>query len=163
VQYTAKLLVYSVFAAVLLAADTPTVVSSFQPESATPDVVTNDGLVVLSEAGFSDSFIVEKISLSRTRFDVTAEGLAGMRRKGISEELVTFVLRHSAKGAVAQTAAPAPIAVPMKLVKMNVLVPLTNPVSASPLALPASPALSGPASMPVMSPMGSQYIWVATR
>src|SRR2546423_5981531 len=84
-------------AGALAAADQPPgvpVVASTIRTDSTPrrEMLTNEGIVLLSDAGFSDSFIVEKILLSRTRFDVSAEGLAYLRNNAISEELVRFIL-----------------------------------------------------------------------
>ncbi|MBZ5609103.1 MAG: hypothetical protein LAP38_12650 [Acidobacteriia bacterium] len=195
---------FPLFAAVLFAAEGPTTVSSFRTDSSPArDFLTNEGIVLLSDAGFSDSFIVEKIILSRTRFDTSAEGLAYLRHNAISEELVQFVMERSAKPSGIPAAAPIPTAVPMKVIKVRVLVPDPSAVPAPPVAAPMprpvapmplaggarqwywysaapgygwpyaqpaynvpvlrSPAVPAPASMPVMSPYSTQYVWIAGR
>lgn len=110
--------------AATFAADTTTAASHARPDPVLPkDILTNEALVTLAEAGFSDSFIVEKIRLSRSRFDTSVEGLAYLRRNWISEELVHFVMEYAARPAAQPSAAA--VAVPMKIVKQNMLVPAT--------------------------------------
>ncbi|MCX6626190.1 MAG: hypothetical protein NTW28_00985 [Candidatus Solibacter sp.] len=83
-QSIAKLFVFAVFTAcAVLADDTPAVVKARPETGLPPDLLPNEGVVLLSEAGFSDSFVVVKIYLSRTRFDTSAEGLAFLRRHSI--------------------------------------------------------------------------------
>ena len=157
-RYISTLVVLALCSAVLFAADAPTVVSPFGSEPPAPrDMMTNQSLVILSEAGFSDSFIVEKILLSRTRFDTSPEGLAYLGHKALSEELVQFVLEYSAKPAGVQLAAPVPTIVPMKIATARVLVPLTTAVPASPIVMPLSPPMT-----PVPMPLGQyarQWYW----
>ena len=125
------------------AQETPTVMSSIRPgQVQSPrDVLTNEGIVLLSDAGFSDSFIIEKMLLSRTRFDVSVEGLAFLIRNGISQELVQFIMERSAKPNSLASAAAAPSYVPMKVEKRKVLVPDVKAVVAAPAAAPLAPTV----------------------
>jgi hypothetical protein len=84
------------------------VAGTFGAEPAlTPEILTNEGIVALANAGFSDSFIVEKILLSnRTRLDVSVEGLAYLRRNAISENLALFLIEHNAQPLMFTPAAP---------------------------------------------------------
>jgi len=132
-------------------ADPPTTTATVRPDLSPTrdfnpqrDVMTNEGVVLLSDAGFSDAFVVEKMLLSRTRFDTSVEGLAYLLRNGISQELVQFIMERSAKPAV-------PIAqpeyVPMKVEKRKVLVPDTNSIAVASTAAPvvtALPRVAGP-------------------
>jgi hypothetical protein len=140
VRFMINLFALGVFAAVaVLAADTPTVVT-VRPEPGMPrDILTNEGLVILSDAGFSDSFIALKISCSRTRFDASAEGLAYLRHSSLSEELVTFVMQLAVRPPMVAPAQPGPTMVPMKVVKRRVLVPIEAESRANPsfVAIPA--------------------------
>lgn len=54
--------------------------------------VTNGDIVTLARAGFNEEFIVDFISTSRTRFDVTVNGLAELARSGLSERLIRTML-----------------------------------------------------------------------
>jgi len=131
------------FTAAAAAQETPNVVSSVRPvQVQSPrDVLTNEGIVLLSDAGFSDSFIVEKMLLSRTRFDVSVEGLAFLIRNGISQELVQFIMERSAKPNSLASATASPNYVPMKVEKRKVLVPDPKAVAAGPAAAPLTPTV----------------------
>jgi hypothetical protein len=149
------------FAAALYAADGPiaTVVSSFNTDKPVQrELLTNEGLVLLSEAGFSDSFIVEKILLSRTHFDISVEGLAFLRRKEISEELTLFVLKRATQPALAEPSVTGAPQAAAKAVAVRFIGPKTPAasVSSGPThpALPSSGSATAnkPARMPPSSP-----------
>jgi hypothetical protein len=141
VQSVAKLFVFAIFAAGAVLADgTPPVVKA-RPETALPpDILTNEGVVLLSDAGFSDSFVAVKIHLSRTRFDTSAEGLAYLRRHSISEELVKFIMEYTAKPVLDASAPQTPLMVPMKVVTQKVLVPIQEPPPAAAMSFAQGPA-----------------------
>jgi len=174
------------FTFALTAADTPSVMSvvSPGPTQQQRDIMTNEGIVLLSDAGFSDSFIVEKMLLSRTRFDVSVEGLAYLLRSGISQELVQFIMERSAKPSSLFSATAAPAYVPMRVEKRKVLVPDTRAAVAPPAPAPVNPAVYAarwylvnsspyqyqyqvpsaypvPPSAPIMTPI--TYNWLPAR
>lgn len=155
VKYIAILFVFAAFtASAVLAADTPAVVT-VRPEPVLPrDIMTNEGLVLLSDAGFSDSFIVVKIQLSRTRFDTSAEGLAALRRNSVSEELVLFILAHEARPVVGVPPRAQAI-VPMKVVKQRVLVPIEQ--------APADAVSFLPSPVPVTAVRAKRSWWPWSR
>jgi hypothetical protein len=186
-----SLLVISVIPrAAVLAADTPVVTSVVRDEAPLPsDVLTNEGIVQLSNAGFSDAFIVQKILLSRTRLDTTVVGLTFLRHNSVSERLIEYILQHEAQP-VPPAAAPGvqsgpPSLVRMKVVKTKLLVPVNQipggsgffhrqatyyavyPEAQPAYALPAHPLLQSPvfpsSGAPVLTPAGTQPVWVAGR
>lgn len=63
------------------------------------NILTNQGIVMLAEAGYSDSFIVDMIYHKRTQFDVSAEGLAWLSRNGMSETVVRAMIANEKKDA----------------------------------------------------------------
>ncbi|MBK9166631.1 MAG: hypothetical protein IPM24_04110 [Bryobacterales bacterium] len=73
------------------------------------DVLTNEGLVTLAAAGFSEQFLVEKIRRSRTRFDTSVEGLVYLRGNGLSEELIRGLLERETKTTTPAASAPASV------------------------------------------------------
>lgn len=150
-----RLLVLPLFVAAVYAADVPVVESRVREASLPRDIVTNEGIVLMSDAGFSDSFIVEKILLSRTRFDTSVEGVTYLRRNFISEEMIQFILERSVKPPVTAAAMQVPANVPMKIIKQKVLVPVTTPY-ASPYA-PASPVM---VSAPPDPYLNQQWVWL---
>jgi hypothetical protein len=117
------------------------------------EVLTNEGLITLASAGFSDAFIMQKILLSdRTRFDVSVEGLANLHRNALSESLVLFLVEHTAQPAVTRPSPYMPpitsIAVQAKVKVKKVAVPVVMAADAmnpavTPLATVANPVVSG--------------------
>lgn len=118
------ILLFSLCAGGVFAAENSTVVTVGRAETViTPELLTNEGIVALANAGFSDAFIVEKILLSdRTRLDVSVEGLAYLRRNAISERLALFIIEHSAQPLI-PPAAPLMPAVAAKTKMKKVQVP----------------------------------------
>lgn len=55
-------------------------------------VLTNDGLVVLAEAGLGEALLVDLVKAKRTAFDTSAEALAVLARRGISEGVIRAVV-----------------------------------------------------------------------
>ena len=64
------------------------VAAAGQPIGLTRDVLTNRGILTLASAGFSEEFILETIAISRTRFDVSIEGLAWLAKEGVNERII---------------------------------------------------------------------------
>ena len=60
------------------------------------NTLTNHDIVVLAQAGFNENFIVDLISMSRTRFDTTVTGLADMLKEGLTERLIRAMLATTA-------------------------------------------------------------------
>jgi hypothetical protein len=134
-------------------------------------VLSNEGIVALSEAGYDQSFIVDLIRQKQTRFDTSVEGLAFLADHGIPENIVRFMIANENKPAalpLAGDAALAPVAVPMRVVRRKVLVPDTRMTSLPTLgppvmvmearpeasvvtALTAAPIYQSPASAPTQS------------
>jgi hypothetical protein len=138
------------------AAEAPAGFSNTRAEGAvSPEVLTNEGIVALADAGFSDAFIVEKILISnRTRFNTSAEGLAYLRRNGIPQGLVQFVVEHSAQPLVLPGPA-APVAVPVPVQPLAPVQPVQ--VIAKPVPMPVQPVVAAApvpavASVPVIAP-----------
>jgi hypothetical protein len=191
-RFLAKSVVFSIIlAATVLADDAPQVTSEVRPEEVlAPDVLTNEGVVILYNSGFSDAFIAEKIRLSRTRLNTTVEGLTYLRRNAVSEELIRYIMERMAPPPIAPAPAPnpapAPAAalVPLKLARKKVLVPQTVvavPISSGAVSLgmpipmngmvasyygwyvpPAAPAYSV-APSPAFTAVGSPNGWMASR
>jgi hypothetical protein len=184
------LLISVIHTATVVAADTPLVTSVVRDEAPLPpDVLTNEGIVQLSNAGFSDAFIVQKILLSRTRLDTTVEGLTFLRHNSVSERLIEYILQHEAQP-VPPAATPgvqsgSPSLVRMKVVKTKLLVPVNEVPGGSGLfhpqaayyavypgvqpayALPAHPLLESPvlpgSGAPALTSAGMQSVWLAAH
>ncbi len=85
------------------------------------EIFTNEGVVALADAGYSEAFIVLKIqSSSRTHFDVSTAGLIYLRRNAISEHLARVILDHETPQL---TSAPSPT---IPAVAQNVVKPIST-------------------------------------
>lgn len=82
---------------VLLLALSGGVLAAAEPEPAKPEPVkalmprgalTNEGVLLLAEAGFDEAFINDLIGLRPARFDTSVEGLASLSRRGLSERII---------------------------------------------------------------------------
>lgn len=71
--------------------------------------LTNQDVVTLAKAGFNEDFIIETISLSRTRFDTSANGVALLAREGLTERIIRSMVA-ACEPAAAPATAPAPSA-----------------------------------------------------
>lgn len=80
-----RILLPVVFAASIWAAD---------PETAAlpRHILTNDGLVVLANAGVGDGLLVDLIRHKRTHLDTSADALALLARHGLSENVLRAVV-----------------------------------------------------------------------
>lgn len=75
------------------------------------EVLTNESLISLKKAGFSDAILISKIRSSQTKFDVSTKGLIGLKNAGMSEQVIEAVVNAgSAPAAPPAAAAPAPAA-----------------------------------------------------
>jgi hypothetical protein len=114
----AKYILLGVFLPALYAGDMPR------------NVLSNQGIVMLADAGYDEDFLIDIIEHKQTRFDTTVEGLTFLANHGISERIIRFMIANENKsaGPVAVAVAapePAPVAVPVRVrvVKQKVLVP----------------------------------------
>jgi len=73
--------------------------------------LTNDDIKKMIAGGFSDDVIVSAIAANDTNFDVSVDGLTGLKAAGVSEKVLSAMLAATAhkrdNGAAAPAAAPA--------------------------------------------------------
>ena len=109
-------------------------------------ILSNQGIVMLSEAGYDEDFLIDLIQNKQTRFDTTVEGLTFLARHGISERIIRFMMDNENKPAgTAAVPAPAAVAIPAKVVRQKVLVPAVKAEPqrlASPVIAPGTQALA---------------------
>lgn len=74
------------------------------------EVLTNDAIVTMTNAGLSDGVILARIRSSQTRFDVSTPALIKLKQAGVSDQVIeAMVGRASSPGGPAPTtAAPVP-------------------------------------------------------
>ncbi|MCC6591522.1 MAG: hypothetical protein IT168_32850 [Bryobacterales bacterium] len=64
---------------------------------AAAEPLTNQGLVQLAEAGYSEAFLLDLIQTRPTRFDTSVGGLVYLAKQGLSEKLLRTVAGLDAK------------------------------------------------------------------
>ena len=102
--------------------------------------LTNQDVVTLAKAGFNEDFIVETISLSRTRFDTSANGVAALAREGLTDRIIRSMMAACAPPAAASPAAPA---TPPAETATS---PAPVPAAAPPESITTQPATAVPAA-----------------
>jgi hypothetical protein len=123
------------------------------PKFAPPpkNLLTNEGVLLLAEAGLGERFLLELIENKTSRFDTSAEALASLARQGLTENVIRALVRkqdHPAASASATDAAPLePHLLRGKIVRQRMLVPdaaggnvaimTMAPVKPAPAAAPA--------------------------
>jgi tetratricopeptide (TPR) repeat protein len=73
------------------------------PTAFAAEVLTNDAVVAMVKAGFSQELIVNKIKISQNAFDLSTQALVRLKEAGVSETVIT---------AMVETAAMSPAAMP---------------------------------------------------
>jgi hypothetical protein len=119
------------------------------------NVLSNEGIVLLSDAGYDEDFLADIIVHKQTVFDTTVEGSTYLANHGISERIIRFMIANERKSAGPVVMAVAPVAqtvVRGRVVQQKVLVP-ENGAYRQPVAQPA--AYSG--AVYTMAPAQSAY------
>lgn len=142
--------IFSVFAlaSALFAADPA-------PKPAPPprNLLTNEGVLLLAEAGLGERFLLELIEHKTSRFDTSAEALAHLARHGLTENVLRALVRKQDQPAAGQSsnemAALEPHLLRGKVVRQRMLVPdsaggnvaimTMAPVKPAPVAAPVPP------------------------
>lgn len=91
---------------------TPAVAQNYTVATLSRHVLTNDSVISLAKAGFDELFIIERIHMSRTRFDTTVEGLVALKQAGVSEDLIRVMAVQDARTYPPYTAAGTPVLPP---------------------------------------------------
>lgn len=130
------------------------------PKPAPPpkNLLTNEGVLLLAEAGLGERFLLELIEHKTSRFDTSAEALANLARHGLTENVLRALVRKQDQPATApssmETAALEPHLLRGKVVRQRMLVPdaaggnvaimTMAPVKPAPAAAPAPPKDANP-------------------
>ncbi len=82
-----------------------------KPRPSAPAPMTNRDVIQLAKAKLSDEVIVSKIKRSRTKFDMSTEGLVALKQAGVSDTVISAMMdaaNNPAPSSSAPSAAPAP-------------------------------------------------------
>src|SRR5690349_3688298 len=60
-----------------------------------PQILTNQGIVALSDAGYDEDFLIDLIQSRQTRFDTSTEGLSFLAQHGLCEHVVRMMIARS--------------------------------------------------------------------
>lgn len=71
-------------------------------QAAKAEVLTNDDIIAMQQAGLSPTVIVNKIRSSKTQFDLTAKELIRLRQSGIPDDVLQAMQGYSESASVAQ-------------------------------------------------------------
>ncbi|MFT3824728.1 MAG: hypothetical protein QM731_12440 [Chitinophagaceae bacterium] len=71
------------------------------------EILTNKSVIDLSKAGLDEELIVSKISSSSCKFDMSTDGLVGLKKEGVSAGIIKAMLDKTNGKAVASTSTPA--------------------------------------------------------
>ena len=91
------------------------------------EVLTNAGIIGLTEVGLSDELILQKIRTTPTKFDLSVDGLTKLKKAGVSEAVIGAMM-----GAPAPRPAPPTPTPSAKLTKR----------ASAPLQAPSAPGLA---------------------
>ncbi len=78
----------------------PRVASPAAPQVQSPllrNMLTNEGIVMMAQAGYTERFIVDMIHRKQTRFDVSPAGLAWLAQMGLTERIVRAMVANERK------------------------------------------------------------------
>jgi hypothetical protein len=126
-----------------------------KPASPPRNLLTNEGVVLLAEAGLGERFLLELIEQKNTRFDTSAEALASLARQGLTETILRAMVRKQdqpAGGAPGESAVSLePQIVRGKVVRQRMLIPDAGGGNVAILTL-APPRTPTPATPPAAAP-----------
>jgi len=125
------------------------------PKSAPPpkNLLTNEGVLLLAEAGLGERFLLELIEHKTSRFDTSAEALASLARHGLTENVLRALVKKQDQPAPSSagenTVALEPHLLRGRIVRQRMLVPdgaggnvaimTMAPAKPTPAATPAAP------------------------
>jgi len=73
----------------------PLLAEDSEPVKLPPQVLTNQGVVALSDAGYDEDFLIDLIQIRQVRFDITAAGLAYLAQHGLCEHVVRAMIARA--------------------------------------------------------------------
>ena len=125
-----------------------------------PAPMTNQDVIKLVKAKIAEDLIIAKIRQSKTKFDVSVDGLVALKEAGVSDSLIAVMMDPSAPAApppaAPASAAPAPSPAPKPAFPPSNVPKEVAPVDAN--AAPRAPAPK-PASVTSAPANFGVYIW----
>ena len=101
-----------------------------KPAGLPKNLLTNEGVVLLAEAGLGERFLLELIEQKNSRFDTSAEALAALARQGLTETILRAMVKKQDQPGPAQPGEAAVNLEPQllrgKVVRQRMLIPENN-------------------------------------
>jgi tetratricopeptide (TPR) repeat protein len=69
--------------------------SSQGPQEPVDEILVNSDIILLSQAKLGDSAIIAKIKRSKTKFDITTNGLLSLKKAGVSDAVIEAMTQKS--------------------------------------------------------------------
>ncbi len=66
------------------------------------EILTNDSIISLAKAGFKERTIITLIRTSQTRFDISTQKLVEMKKRSVSERVISEMIEITNRGEIAQ-------------------------------------------------------------
>ena len=85
---------------------TPSQTQKPKPATTAPAAMTNHDVIQLAKAKLSDSVIISKIRKSKTKFDMSTNGLVALKQAGVSDAVISAMM-DAANGAATPSTAPS--------------------------------------------------------
>lgn len=130
------------------------------------NVLTNEGLVRLADAGYDEVFLMELIRRKQGKFDTTVEGLSYLMRAGLSQQLVRTVLaveeweRARRAEELAGVSNPPPVATGAPPVAPPVAIPAGMKEVRQKVMVPDGQLRAGERGVMMLAPSGERWYWV---
>ena len=70
-------------------------ISAQQTSSNAVEILTNNDVVLMSQASLAEILIVEKIRESKGAFDISVEGLVNLKKSGVQDEIIRAMMEKS--------------------------------------------------------------------
>lgn len=85
------------------------------------EILINETIVTMVKAGISEELIISKIKTSQNQFDLSVESILGLKKKGVTENVIKAMLDASSniKASPVQSASIDPMAAFLRLGTIN--------------------------------------------
>lgn len=130
------------------------------------NVLTNEGLVRLADAGYDEVFLMELIRRKQGKFDTTVEGLSYLMRAGLSQQMVRTVLaveeweRARRAEELAGVSPPPPVASGAPPAAPPVAIPAGMKEVRQKVMVPDGQLRAGERGVMMLAPSGERWYWV---
>jgi hypothetical protein len=131
------------------------------------NVLTNEGLVKLADAGYDEAFLMELIRRRPSKFDTTVDGLSYLAQAGLTQQLVRTVLAldeweraRKAEELAGAAAPPTPVAAGSAPALPPTTIPAGMKEVRQKVMVPQGQLRAGERGVMMLEPSGERWYWV---